>query len=160
MEEKITTKKLLTNTMSYFRFDRQWFCVDECLEKDILVKTNTGILEVELKISKSDLIQGEKRKAKKHSKYKNLECIKDWAKIYYPNKFAFCVPEFLEKDALNLIEELNNNYGLYLLINGTSRIVTKKTPKNLHNKEPKHLIEAMYMRASSSIINKLEGRGI
>lgn len=95
--------------LQYFRLKRQWVCVDEFYGADIIVDTGKEIIEVEVKVTKSDLINGERKKATKHQLYKrghsyNIFC--------HPNKFLFCVPEKLVDIALGWANEINENYGV------------------------------------------------
>jgi len=56
IEYKITAFDLKLALMQYFRFNRQWLCVDEFRGADIIADTGKEIIEVETKITKSDLI--------------------------------------------------------------------------------------------------------
>lgn len=97
---------------------------------DMLVDTGKEIREIEIKISKSDLWNGEKRK-NKHKEYYQKES-KD-----RPNKFYICVPEELLDEAKKWVEETNPKYGI--LIYRTDKyysdnaIKSIKQAKSLHN---------------------------
>lgn len=97
---------------------------------DIIVDTGKFLIEIETKISKSDLVQGEKRKDK-HEKYKtgNFK--------YVPNQFYICVPDTLIDVAEKWVSETNENYGILACRPGFYRqignnIVTIKRAKFLH----------------------------
>ena len=70
MSYKVTAFDLKLALLQYFRFKRQGVCVEEFRGADIIVDTGKEIIEVEVKITKADLINGEKRKQWKHESYK------------------------------------------------------------------------------------------
>ena len=69
---------------------------------DVVVSTGDSIIEIEIKVSKQDLIKGEARK-KKHGK-------EDSARVV--NKFFVCVPTELVEVAKKWVEEVNPKYGI------------------------------------------------
>ena len=71
------------------------------------ISKNDIIIEVEVKITKSDLWKGEAKKPK-HKFYKNPN------NHYYhvPNKFYICVPTILIEEAKKWVEATNNKYGI------------------------------------------------
>lgn len=104
---KTTAYNIRTCLMYYYRFKRQFPCVGEVAthrrEKcDVLVMTKKHMIEIEIKTSKSDLIQGEKRKTK-HK-------VSDSKRVV--NKFFVCVPTELVEEAKKWIEKTNPKYGL------------------------------------------------
>lgn len=97
----------------YFLYKRHWKVADEIYVypfeiADIIVDTGKEIREVEIKISKSDLWNGEKRKNKHKEAYSGDNIIGK------PNKFYICVPECLKDEALEWINKTNIKYGLYI----------------------------------------------
>lgn len=134
MKNNISSTDIKYALMFYFRYKRQWICADEVHSNgflaDIFVDTNKYTMEVEVKISKSDLILGE---AKKRTGWRNTGKLKhqEW-NIKRANKFSLCVPEYLEDDAIKWIDTTNSKYGLYIYKNAYN-IVTKKIAKLLHN---------------------------
>ena len=108
MAYKITSSDLKLALMHYYRFNYGFVCAEECCNADILVDTGKEIIEVEVKTSKSDLIDGEKVKALKHIAYLREEAYKRCQ----PNKFLFCVPSELVNDAVVWANKLNVNYGV------------------------------------------------
>jgi hypothetical protein len=107
---KINSKQIKASLMSYYRFKRGYICVDEAScsggLSDVLVDTGKYIIDVEVKISKSDLINGEAKKSK-HYMYKNCD-----GHHYYPNKFVVCVPENLRTVAEEWVLTTNKKYGI------------------------------------------------
>jgi len=98
--------------LQYYRFKRQWVCVDEFDGMDVVADTGKHIIEVEVKVSRQDLLRGESNKKWKHDNYKQLHHVN-----YIPNKYYFCVPCCLEKDALKYAHELNPKYGVIVFDN-------------------------------------------
>ncbi len=90
--------------MEYFRFTRQWLCVDEADGADILVDTGKETHEVEVKVSKYDLNVLEPKKYKHEEHYKGAE--------YSHNKFSVCVPNTMIEDARKRVGDMDRRYGL------------------------------------------------
>jgi hypothetical protein len=93
--------------MYYFRFKRQFVACSEvptdCYElSDVLVMSKKHMIEVEIKVSKQDLIKGEAKK-KKHKKEDSKRIV---------NKYFICVPTELVEDAKIWIDKTNKKYGL------------------------------------------------
>ena len=133
-KEIITSYHLKAHLYAYWRYKKQYIVADEVSINgsiaDIIVNTGKFLIEIETKISKSDLIQGEKRK-KKHEMY-----IKGMNK-YKPNQFYICVPDYLIKDAEIWVDKTNKDYGILAFRPGYygtygSNICTIKRPKFLH----------------------------
>ena len=123
--------------MHYFRFNRGWVCADEVWSGefigDIVVDSGLWTMEVEIKVTKNDLIKGEANKTtgwKGTGKKKHNE----WTK-HRTNKFALCVPEVLAEVAQDWINKTNKRYGLYVYTTGATQtygIITKKRALVLH----------------------------
>lgn len=114
MLNKVSSVYLKTALYAYWRYKRQFVCADEVgicyTDADIVVDTGGFLFEVEIKISKSDLIQGEKRKDK-HQRYsKEPFTLKDLR--YVPNQFFICVPTELVEVAKEWCEKTNKKYGV------------------------------------------------
>ena len=105
---KVTAFDLKLALLSYFRFERQWVCVDEFRHADVVVDTGEDFVEVEVKITKGDLVNKECKKTGKHWHYS----IGQPYNQLWPNKFYFCVPETLVKDAMEMCLGLNPKYGV------------------------------------------------
>lgn len=110
MNYKITAFDIKLALLQYYRFKRQSICVDEFRGADVIIDNGKEIHEVEVKISRYDLLNGEKKKTRKHEYYRsgrhNAYCYAN------PNKYSFCVPETLVNDALEYTKELNPKYGV------------------------------------------------
>lgn len=119
---------------------------------DVLyIDKNNELVEVEVKISKSDLINDFK-------KFKHV-IFKGSADEFVPHKFYFCVPEELESDALELTKD--TNYGIircrnwYGSIRGAmDRVIIIKRAKNLHNRPiSENVKNTIIKRMASEIAN-------
>lgn len=106
---KVTAFDLKLALLQYYRH-RQWICVDEFRGADIIVDTGKEIIEVEIKVTKPDLINGEKTKIRKHQVYR-LGREFAW-RHPQANKFLFCVPEKLIDTALVVANKINERYGV------------------------------------------------
>lgn len=147
--KKITSLHIKHALMSYFRFKRQWLCASECLNNDVMVITNKDVIEVEVKISKQDLWQGEAIKPK-HKWYQNMP---DWFKLFHANRFYICVPFNLEKEAKKWVEETNKKYGIIIYSPVNSEItITKKAKTLIEGSISKRLEKSIMMRISSENI--------
>ncbi|KKL69357.1 hypothetical protein LCGC14_2115780 [marine sediment metagenome] len=113
-KDKIAALEIKHALMYYFRFKRQWICASECMNNDVMVDTKKAILDIEVKISKSDLWIGEELKIK-HKRYKSI--VKDkplWWRNTIPNKFYICTPPELNKEAIKWVKEVNPKYGIII----------------------------------------------
>ena len=159
-------KDLKVAVLSYYRFGKQSICIDEFNGADVIVDTGTEIIEIEIKVSKSDLIDGEKNKALKHKLYASGRGVYHC----HPNKYLFCVPIKLVQDAVDWVAELNPKYGVlsfdtHGFLNRLNRdvslragdlIYTHKRPSRLHENYPEKLRWLIAKRASSKVITLLE----
>lgn len=107
---KVTSFELKLGLLDYFRFERQWVAVDEFRGADVIADTGSKVIEVEVKITKNDLCNGEKYKTLKHLAYSQG---KQYRRCY-PNEYYFCVPWSLVKDAHEVVEALNPDYGIII----------------------------------------------
>ena len=106
---KPTSLHLKTALLSYFRYKRQWLAGEEVDDCDVLVIDKKGLVyDIEVKISKSDLWQGEAKK-RKHKDYLTPGVSRF---IRYPNYFYICVPSELIEEALKWVEVNNPKYGV------------------------------------------------
>lgn len=135
----------------YYRFTRQYkYTCTEYNHFDICACDGKTLIEIECKISKSDL-KRETQKVKhkyysgeKHSKYKII-----------PNKYFFCITRKMYEDneCISFIKELNPNYGIFIVDNWRQPIMVKQA-KKLQDKDISDKIkEDIVMRISSENIN-------
>lgn len=143
---KITSLDIKIALMDYFRFKRQFVCAEEVFCQgmaDILVDTGSSIIEVEVKISKSDLINGEAKK----SKHKRIS-------KYSPNLFYVCVPTDLIPTAKEWVDVVNKKYGIIEYYNG-GRVRTIKRAGKLHKEYSTVYQKNIIMRCSSMAVDRL-----
>lgn len=105
---KITAFELKLALLEYYRFGRQWITVDEFNGADVIVDTGSETIEIEVKLCKSDLTNGERNKRLKHLAYK---AGRQYRRCH-PNKYLFCVPVELIEVAKQMVVELNPKYGI------------------------------------------------
>lgn len=161
----ITSHDLKLALMHYYRFNYGYVCAEECVKADILVDTGKEIIEVEVKIGKGDLIEGEKAKALKHIAYIREQSYRRC----YPNKFLFCVPTELVNEAVVWANRLNVNYGVIEFdskgfqraieynniswMNNNCYLVIRKSAKKLHENYDERIRFLLARRASSQCVN-------
>lgn len=140
--------------MKFLRFRKQYDCV--CSEgvnnADISAIKNQKLIEIEIKISKSDFKNELKHKAWKHDKYKDKQALKntDWMRI--PNKFFFCVPQEMEEWALKEMENINLKYGLIVWQEGL--VYIRRQAMHLHNDKLNNFVLVEFSkRITSELIN-------
>lgn len=164
MSYKVTAFDLKLALLDYFRFERQWVCVDEFCKADIVADTGKDIIEVEVKVGKGDLENNEAYKTK-HFAYRMGRQYRQ----LHPNRFYFCVPESLVTSAIGVCENLNPKYGVVAFNvavferhlrwkykqphRGCLRMA--RTAKRLHDGYAS-CQKAIAMRTSSKIITLLE----
>ena len=160
---KINSYNIRAILMSYYRFDRQYVSCSEvktdCRElADVVVSTKTNMIEIEIKVSKSDLVRGEAKKVK-HKK-------EDGERVV--NKFFVCVPTELVEVAKEWVGEVNPKYGIIEFINsladkyfcgkGRDYIHIVKNAQLLQPKYKTILKERMFKRLSSALTTEYIGQ--
>jgi hypothetical protein len=137
---KVNSEIIKIALMSNFRYKKQRICADEVGfilgNTDISVYDDDSLTEVEIKTSKSDMWQGEKRKAKKHRIYSETTPVQI-KNFFIPNYFYICVPESLVDEAKRWVLTTNKNYGILIYNNYSGyipadRIYTARRAKALH----------------------------
>ena len=167
MIDKVTSFELKLALLDYFRFERQWIAVDEFRGADVIADTGTKVIEVETKITKNDLTNGEKYKVLKHLAYSN-------GKPYrrcHPNEYYFCVPWSLVNVAHEVVEAMNPKYGIIIfdserLLADIGRgychkklskyLCVVRKAKKLHTGYPKGQQRLIAKRASSKLITQMQ----
>ena len=156
--------------LSKYRFKMQQVAADEV--KYVLGITDmsawkNGILtEIEIKISKSDLVNGEKKKKSKHKNY--LAPASAPTRCIIPNYFWVCVPSSLVEDALLWVKTVNPKYGVLEYKDNFDKtqphkygelINIKKRASKLHNTlSPNGWKKIAYRASSANIGNKIKLR--
>jgi len=163
---KITADIIKTAVLSYYRYQRQMICTDECWcgisgeTCDVLVDSGKYFYDIEIKINKYDLWKGEAKK-RKHYIY-NRAIISDH--LHHPNYFLICVPSSLINEAQKWVQETNTNYGIIEFSEdlwnrmGKAKcfwrfedlIRIKRNPKKLRENRGTRLSEALVKRLCSA----------
>ena len=156
----ITSLHLKTALLYYYRFKRQYICVDEVYSNfneiaDVLVDTGHNIYEIEIKTSKSDL--NKEKTKRKHKEYE--EGWKKKQKFKGANKFYLCVPTELIEYTLKWIQQINPKYGLIEFYKNNNEVFWgdclnfKKKASKLHNEYNKNISKNISKRLSSALCN-------
>lgn len=149
--------------MAYYKFINKYIyvCTEAINHADVIAVNKSKLVEIEIKTSKSDLKADFKKP--KHRLYLNAETnVKTKLTRIIPNEYYFCTTKELQEDALKLIEEYNNKYGL-LICNtygfiGENIQVIKKA-KSLHKQIPKQsYFDIIVKRMGNMIINFMKGK--
>lgn len=129
---------------------------------DVLGVTPNYTIEIETKISKSDLLNDFESKAAKHHAYKNAET-RNASSNWVPTYFYFLVPEELGEVALAAVKENQPKAGIliyspraYFQRDGQKLICQKQAQKLHKNKPSIQMRKAILMRMGSELCrNKL-----
>lgn len=144
---------------SYYRFKRQYkYTCTEFEFMDICACNASTMIEVECKISKSDLKKEFKKP--KHNKYRQASKTRDF-KGMIPNRYFVAITTRLSQDleVLDLINKLNPKYGIMVVddLDHYNGPVIIKQAKKLHDKEPDtKTMEYIVARLSSENIGLRE----
>lgn len=153
--------------MKYFRFDRSFiFVCSECINhSDISAINNTSLIEVEVKISKSDFLAEFNGKSRV-KKYKHLvmsDGKSPYSRYIVPNYYYFCTtPELKDYVLTYLKENGHDKYGLLICdekrqFNKRSHIYCVKQAKKIHDKKPtEKTFEKVAKRVQSEMIGLIE----
>jgi hypothetical protein len=105
--------------MSFYRFKKGYLCCSELsysqgIADVIAINDITGeVIEIEIKISKSDLLNESKHKKEKHQKFVEAALYDETSDpIICPNKFYFAVPSYLIDDTKEYCLATNKDYGV------------------------------------------------
>jgi hypothetical protein len=109
---KITSGIIKTALLHLYRFKKGFLAATEFryelgIADVITLSKDNEIIEIEVKISKSDLLAEMKHKETKHARISEHSLIK-WT----PNRYFLCVPTPLVKDAIEFCETVNPKYGV------------------------------------------------
>lgn len=167
---KPTSEHLKTALLSYFRFRRQMLAGDEVKSGadwetcDVMVIDKNGYSsDIEVKISKGDLWQGEAKK-QKHTIYKSSSLDQAAKTVNY---FYICVPSLLMEEAKLWVKEINPRYGIIEFLTskyppygrGWEKMVAiRKQAKILHDKINPKWSHILLRRLSSARAMEFQSR--
>lgn len=150
----MNSQQLKTAALAWLRYGRQYKMV--CTEVgpmhcDVLGLNSKIAVEIEVKVSISDLKREFIDKSAKHYLYSNVD--KAW---YLPNYFYFLLPEDIIEKARPIIEEQSPKTGIGVFTNynrhGENVSIVKK-PTKIHTNPPStRLIDATIARMSSELV--------
>lgn len=167
---KVTSYHLRLALLEYYRFKRSMIAVDEYNGADIIVDTGKDIIEVEIKVTRSDLRREQTHKQGKHLSYRAGQ---QWARCH-PNRFMFCVPLKMREAAEAMIAELNPKYGLITfdserflraVVEGYGQapshfLLNIKRAGKLHTNYSKRQQELIARRCSAKLITLLQNQHV
>ena len=160
--------------LKYYRFERSfdYVCTEGIHNSDINAAKENNLIEVEIKISKSDFRRefeplgsknGSVWKWNKHKSYKNPSDAGEYYII--PNQFYFCVPAEMVDWAKEYLKDKNPKYGLLAYdteytTSGASHthIKTIKKAAKLHAEAPKERVFGQIVKRMSSELINLKDR--
>lgn len=136
---------------SFYRYNRGFsYVCTEFKNMDICASDGMSLIEIECKISKSDL-KNELKKIK-HSYY-NFK--KRNNRIVIPNQYYIAITKdmFKDKECVEIINKLNDKYGI-IVVESWKYISFEKYAKKLHDKNinEKKLQEIIARLSSENII--------
>ena len=166
MAKKVDSNKIKLELMKYWRYDRGYtFACTECINKsDITAINDKHLIEVEVKISKSDFLKefdgSSKNKTRKHSIYQHKR--KPTKSFICPNFYYFCVTPDIQTFVIEYLKDKYKNYGIlvcepYRLYGQKSCIRVAKKATKIHNTPP--TLDTFYKigkRVQSELINLKE----
>lgn len=163
-----TSDKIKLALMKFMRFSNQYtaVCTEGVRNADVSGIKDNKLIEVEIKISKSDFKNELKHKKWKHEEYANpkehLQASGGQHEI--PNKFYFCVPIDMEEWALKELEKINIKYGLLIWedCGGIGWIRQRRSAMHIHaEKISQRALKTFFKRLTSEVINlRLEKMGL
>ncbi len=175
MPSSISTPEMKYYVLSYYRFQRQYPIaatevgvfggfVADVLASDL----ENEFVEVEIKISESDMINDFQHKSLKHSAYLDSVLHKEGSaltkkeKLLMPTKFMYAVPKEMRRFATDLVK--GTPYGLIMVDPSDSTLYNNSFIKVVKHSDiinrvyPKDLERRAMMRMSSEIINLYESQ--
>jgi hypothetical protein len=148
----INSDRLKTEALCWLRFSKQLDYV--CTEggpwsSDVLGACKSYIVEVEVKVSRADILAEFRNKKNKYAYYDSIQ-------KFTPNYFYFCVPHDLGPEASQLIAEKYPKAGVlvyrYPNLRPGNRLLCVKPGKKLHAEKPSDkFLRSVWRRASSEL---------
>lgn len=170
----ISTPEMKYYVLSYYRFQRQYpiaateVAVFGNFVADVLASDlEKEFVEVEIKISESDMLSDFQHKSQKHTAYLDTVIHKEGAltdkeRKDMPTKFLYAVPKEMRNFAKELVK--GTPYGLMVVdptdasLSSNSFIKIVKHSDIINRKYPKILERRAMMRMASEIINLYESQ--
>lgn len=121
---------------SYYRYKRGYdYTCTEWNNMDVCACDGKNIIEIECKITKSDLKKEltSKTKIKKHKYYLEVNHKRE----YIPNKYYIAITSkmYQDKECLEIINKINPKYGVIEISNNSNEpFIFRKHAKKIHDK--------------------------
>ncbi len=158
---KITSQLIKTGLLCYYRF--------KCGAEGVATEVSTGIgiadivainrdhevIEVEVKVSKSDLKSEATKKEVKHILLSNIKEVYGSGSFVNarPHRFYYCVPPEMEDSTIQFVNEFNPNYGV-MVFNPTSipeeSITIVKSSRKLHSNDVYEVYRTHILKRNSN----------
>lgn len=152
----MTSKTVKAVVLAYYRYKRGYFVSTETNVShgiaDVLAvsKDQSVSIEIEVKVSKSDLKNEWSNKATKHSR------LQDETNKYglIPNYFFFAMPAELYSEALqeSIVANGHESYGIITITNDYQVEIVKQA-KRLNRSKNDKLLHNLILRATSELVN-------
>ena len=174
MPSSLSTPEMKYYVLSYYRFQRQYpiaateVAVFGNFVADVLASDlEKEFVEVEIKISETDMLGDFQHKSMKHTAYLNSvltvkASFSEKELLTMPTKFLYAVPKEMKNFAKDLVK--GTPYGLMVVdptdmqLSNNSFIKIVKHSDIINRKYPKTLERRAMMRMSSEIINLYESQ--
>jgi hypothetical protein len=167
---KLDSYFIKTALIHYWRFENQMISVDEYHDRDVIAFNKKKFIECEVKVAKADLLKDKLKD--KHFKYatqtykfriNGVDKIMPITNVgMFPTHFYFCVPDYLEKVALEEAKSINEKYGVIVVSANTLalsyesydfsvNIVKKAEPLHKEKLDVENLLWQIGKRASAKL---------
>ena len=154
----LNSKLIKTELMKHYRFDLGYpYVATECIKySDVNACNDKALVEIEVKCSLQDLKAEFKTAGNKHDKHFVVYCnpsVRPYAII--PNYYYIAVPEELKQNAVDIVKQINTNYGVLVCKKDRCSpsgytIVCAKKARKLHGKTPDNRTKSIIAKRITS----------
>lgn len=162
----MTSSYMKALLLKYWRFERAYYnCAVEVPsnsgQSDIVVDNGKEVVEIEVKISISDLKADFKKKKFRYFSHPYHKR-KYW--YFICNRFYYAIPEELCQEASKIISDMDNNFGIISVSKRTIKnkgIEIIKVAKKINETFPGCIRKTIMQRTSSDLVKgKMKEEGI
>lgn len=159
MRSNINSKIIKNELMKHYRFERQFpYVATECIKySDVNALNDRCLVEIEVKVSLSDLKKEFTTSGNKHNKHFVVYCNPmSRPHAIIPNYYYICVPDFLVHQAVEIVKCINKKYGVLVCKKhgNTYKIECALKAKALHTNKPSpRTYNLVAKRITSELIN-------
>lgn len=152
VSREMNSALLKTEALCYLRFNRgmDYVCTEAGYwSADVIGADENTVIEIEVKVSRADLLAEFRNKKSKHAYYQQLT---NWS----PNYFYFLVPIELAPEACEIVKEKFPKAGVltykYPTLRPGERLKVVRNPQKLHGNKPfPKFVRSIRRRASSEL---------